>query len=175
MNGGLVIALPSKGRLKAKSEAVMAKAGFAIEQSGQRTYRGRVAGRDDIDVAFLSASEIARELAAGAVHLGITGADLVHETAAAPGSAISLMAPLGFGRNLLGHAMGGENDRDVGGHVLELLDEDGALGLQLLDHEAVVDDLVADVNRRPILLQRPLDNLDSPFDAGTEAARVRQQ
>ena len=98
MNGGLVLALPSKGRLKAKSEAVMSAMGFAIEQGDQRTYRGRVAGRDDIEVAFLSASEIARELAAGAVHLGITGADLVHERAAAPGAAIALVAPLGFGR-----------------------------------------------------------------------------
>ena len=99
MTGGLVLALPSKGRLKARSEAVMAEIGFSVEQNDQRAYRGRVAGRDDIEVAFLSASEIARELAAGSVHLGITGADLVHETAGAPGSAISLVAPLGFGRS----------------------------------------------------------------------------
>lgn len=99
MNGGLVLALPSKGRLKEKAEAVMAGIGFDVEQSDQRQYRGRVVGRGDIEVAFLSAAEIARELASGAVHLGITGADLVHETVASPASSIALVAPLGFGRS----------------------------------------------------------------------------
>jgi len=98
MNGGLVLAVPSKGRLKQKSETLLAEIGFPVEASGGRIYRGRIAGADDIEVAFLSAVEIARELASGAVHLGITGADLVHETAAAGEGKIALLAPLGFGR-----------------------------------------------------------------------------
>jgi ATP phosphoribosyltransferase len=98
MSDTLVLALPSKGRLQEKSEALLKDAGFAIEKSDGRNYRGRVAGRGDVEVAFLSASEIASELASGAVHLGITGADLVHETVAVPEERIALLAPLGFGR-----------------------------------------------------------------------------
>jgi len=99
MNGALVLALPSKGRLQEKAEALLAEAGLVVEKSDGRQYRGRLAGRDDVEVAFLSASEIARELAAGSVHLGITGADLVHETGGELASRIELLAPLGFGRS----------------------------------------------------------------------------
>jgi ATP phosphoribosyltransferase len=98
MNGPLILAVPSKGRLKEKSEALLAEIGFAVETGGGRNYRSRVAGRGDIEIAFLSAAEIARELASGAVHLGITGADLVHETVAGAREKIAFVAPLGFGR-----------------------------------------------------------------------------
>jgi ATP phosphoribosyltransferase len=98
MNGALILAIPSKGRLKEKSEALLARAGFPLETGAGRNYRGRIAGVDDIEVAFLSASEIARELAAGAVHLGITGRDLVEETVVGANEKIALVAPLGFGR-----------------------------------------------------------------------------
>jgi hypothetical protein len=67
--------------------------------------------------------------------------------------------------------MGGEHHRAVGRAVGELLHEDRALGLEAVDHEAVVDDLVADVDRGAPLLQRHLDDLDRPVDAGAEAAR----
>jgi ATP phosphoribosyltransferase len=97
MNGGLILALPSKGRLKEKTEALLARAGLPLEAGG-RNYRGRITGADDIEVAFLSASEIARELAAGAVHLGVTGRDLLEETVAGADKKIALVAPLGFGR-----------------------------------------------------------------------------
>ena len=48
-------------------------------------------------MAFLAASEIARELAAGTVHLGVTGEDLVRETVADADARIALLARLGFG------------------------------------------------------------------------------
>ena len=94
----LVLALPSKGRLMQDSEALLARAGLAIEKRDARGYRGRVAGAEDIEIAFLSASEIARELAEGNAHLGITGADLVHETVADWDGKIALLAGLGFGK-----------------------------------------------------------------------------
>ena len=40
---------------------------------------------------------------------------------------------------------------------------------------AVVHDLVAHIDGRAELLQRQLDDLDRPVDAGAEAARGRQQ
>ncbi len=98
MSGALVIALPSKGRLMEDSEALLKRAGLPVEKRDARGYRGRVIGTDDIEVVFLSASEIARELAEGNAHLGITGADLVHETVAEWPTKISLLAGLGFGK-----------------------------------------------------------------------------
>jgi ATP phosphoribosyltransferase regulatory subunit len=94
MSGPLVLALPSKGRLQEQSEALLARAGLPVEKRDGRNYRGRIAGRDDIEVAFLSASEIARELAAGSVHLGITGEDLVRETIADADERIALLLPV---------------------------------------------------------------------------------
>ena len=59
----LTLAIPSKGRLMEASAALLAQAGFAIERLGaERGYRGRLTGLDDVEIAFLSASEIAREL-----------------------------------------------------------------------------------------------------------------
>ena len=98
MNGAIVVALPSKGRLQEQAEQMLASAGLGVEKRGGRNYRGAIAGRDDIEVAFLSASEIARELAAGSAHLGITGEDLVRESVADADRSIALLAPLGFGQ-----------------------------------------------------------------------------
>ena len=98
MNTSLILALPSKGRLQGEAEALLKQAGLPVEKTGGRRYRGRLAAQDDIEVAFLSAAEIARELAAGSVHLGITGEDLIREGVADADSRIALLAPLGFGR-----------------------------------------------------------------------------
>ncbi len=98
MNGSLILALPSKGRLQEEAEALFARAALPLEKRGGRNYRGRLAGLDGIEVAFLSAAEIARELAAGTIHLGITGEDLLRETVPGLEERVALLAPLGFGR-----------------------------------------------------------------------------
>ena len=98
MSDALLLAIPSKGRLQDEVEAALARASILVEKRGsERTYRGRVAGREDIEVQFLSASEIARELAAGSVHAGITGEDLIRETVTEADRRIGIVAPLGFG------------------------------------------------------------------------------
>jgi ATP phosphoribosyltransferase len=95
----LVVALPSKGRLQEQTLAFFERAGLPIRQGrGERDYRGRIAGLDGIELAYLSASEIARELAAGAVHLGVTGQDLVREQIRDAGTRVRPVLPLGFGR-----------------------------------------------------------------------------
>ena len=96
MNGSLVLALPSKGRLQEQTEDMFRRAGLPIEP-GARNSRGRIAGELDGEVAYLSASEIARELAAGTAHLGVTGLDLVHENVPDWERRIALLSPLGFG------------------------------------------------------------------------------
>jgi ATP phosphoribosyltransferase len=98
MNGPLILALPSKGRLKEESEALLARIGHAVESRGGRRYRGQLAGMPGVEVAFLSAAEIARELARGSIHLGVTGEDLLREFAPEADRQIALLAGLGFGR-----------------------------------------------------------------------------
>ena len=98
MNGRLVLAVPSKGRLQENAHAFFARAGLAISQSrGARDYRGEIAGLDDIEVRLLSASDIAAQLAAGAVHLGVTGEDLARERIPNTDERVAFVAPLGFG------------------------------------------------------------------------------
>jgi ATP phosphoribosyltransferase len=97
VNGALVLALPSKGRLQEQAEALLAGAGLPVRRRS-RNYRGSLGGERGIEVALLPAAEIARELAAGSVHLGITGEDLVRERVADADRRIALLAPLGFGQ-----------------------------------------------------------------------------
>jgi len=99
MTAPLVLAIPSKGRLQADSAARLAAGGLELVQSGAgRSYRARIAGIAGVEVAFLSAPEIAREIGAGAVHLGITGRDQVEETVPQFAARTALLLPLGFGR-----------------------------------------------------------------------------
>jgi ATP phosphoribosyltransferase len=94
----LTLALPSKGRLKEEAMAVLAKAGLAVvAPKDERRYRARIDGRDDIEVAFLSASEISRELGQGTVDLGVTGEDLIRETIPDWQARVKIGARLGFG------------------------------------------------------------------------------
>ncbi len=95
----LLIAVPSKGRLQENADAFFGRAGLSVVRSrGDRDYRGTISGIPGVEVLFLSASEITREIGAGNVHLGITGEDLVREVIPDAGSAIELVTPLGFGR-----------------------------------------------------------------------------
>src|SRR5207249_2530908 len=45
---------------------------------------------------------------------------------------------------------------------------------QPLDDVAVVHDLMADIDRRPVFLERALDDLDRSFDPGAKASRLGQ-
>ena len=70
------------------------------------------------------------------------------------------------------HPVGAEDHRGVIRDLVELLDEDRALAAQVFDHEAVVHDLMPDVDGRTEQFQRALDDLDRTIDAGTESAWV---
>jgi ATP phosphoribosyltransferase len=93
-----VLAVPSKGRLQENANAFFARAGLDVVRGrGVRDYRGALAGMDGVEIAFLSASEIVSQLAAGTVHMGVTGEDLVRETLPDADSKVELLTPLGFG------------------------------------------------------------------------------
>lgn len=94
----LVIAIPSKGRLQENTSRFFARAGLDVVQGrGARDYRGFLKQMPDVEIAFLSASDIVAQLASGNVHLGVTGEDLVRETVADADDRFELLTPLGFG------------------------------------------------------------------------------
>ena len=98
MSEPLVLAVPAKGRLQENAEAFFGRSGLQlIKPRGARDYRGAVAGLDGIEVAYLSASEITTQLAQGAVHLGVTGEDLIREQIADADARVVLIEGLGFG------------------------------------------------------------------------------
>ena len=80
-----------------------------------------------------------------------------------------------LGRHRLGHAVRREHHQPVLGHLVQLLDEHRAQAAQLVDHVAVVDDLVADIDRRAVLAQGLLDHVDRALDPGAETARAGEE
>lgn len=93
----LKLGVPSKGRLMEDTFAWFAARGIKLMRSGSdREYAGAVEGIDGVQLVLLSAGEIPRELAAGRIHLGVTGSDLIFEKLPDPGAALAL-APMGFG------------------------------------------------------------------------------
>ena len=98
MTATLVIGVPSKGRLQENTNAFFAAAGMPVRQTGgARGYTGTIAGLGNIEIAFLSAADIARKLSDGAIHLGVTGEDLLRESIPDTDKAVEFIAPLGFG------------------------------------------------------------------------------
>ena len=98
MSAPLVLAVPAKGRLQENAEAFFSRAGLnLIKPRGVRDYRGAIAGLDGVEIAYLSASEITSQLAAGAVHMGVTGEDLVRELIDDTDRRVVFIEPLGFG------------------------------------------------------------------------------
>src|SRR5687768_6795457 len=61
------------------------------------------------------------------------------------------------------------------GDFVELVDEHRPLGRERVDHIAVVDDLVAHIDRGAEALERELDDLDGTVDPGAESARGRDE
>ena len=92
------IGVPSKGRLMEQTFQWFSDRGVTMRQTGaDREYSGAVDGIDGIDLVLLSAGEIPRELAAGRIHLGVTGSDLVRDKLADWQAQVAELAPLGFG------------------------------------------------------------------------------
>ena len=68
------LGVPSKGRLMEKTFEWFAARGITLQRTGsEREYAGAVEGIEGVSLILLSAGEIPRELAAGRIHLGVTG------------------------------------------------------------------------------------------------------
>jgi ATP phosphoribosyltransferase len=77
---------------------MFAKAGLTLRKTGnERGYRGEIAGLDTVEVAFISASEIAWYLKTGRAHMGVTGEDLIREQISDADERVTFLKPLGFG------------------------------------------------------------------------------
>ena len=99
MSAPFVIAVPAKGRLQENTEAFFARAGLPLlKPRGARDYRGTINGLPNVEVAYLSAAEIAGQLAQGMVHLGVTGEDLLREMIPDFAKRIVMIDGLGFGQ-----------------------------------------------------------------------------
>lgn len=98
MSDKLIFAVPSKGRLMEQTTEILAASGLTLRKTGNaRGYRGAFDELPEVEVAFVSASEIAAQLKTGAVHIGVTGEDLVREHIADADRRVVLAAALGFG------------------------------------------------------------------------------
>ncbi|MGB2202494.1 MAG: ATP phosphoribosyltransferase [Pseudooceanicola atlanticus] len=92
------LGVPSKGRLMEKTFDWFGERGVTLGRSGSdREYAGRVDGIDGVELVLLSAGEIPRELAAGRIHLGVTGTDLIREKLGRWDMQVETLVELGFG------------------------------------------------------------------------------
>lgn len=98
MTEALKLGVPSKGRLMEKTFDWFAARGVTLRRTGSdREYAGAVEGIEGVQLVLLSAGEIPRELAAGRVHLGVTGSDLVREKLGDWQHRVEGLAQMGFG------------------------------------------------------------------------------
>jgi ATP phosphoribosyltransferase len=94
----LKIGVPSKGRLMEKTFEWFGTKGVHMRQTGDvREYSGVIEGLDNTELVLLSAGEIPRELAAGRIHLGVTGSDLVRDKLSDWHMQVDALTALGFG------------------------------------------------------------------------------
>lgn len=99
MSGNLILALPSKGRLKEQVEDYFKAAGLKIAGGGDgRGYTGAsLKGVPGVEILFVQAGEIPTLLESGDVHLGVTGQDLLRDRLSDPDAVLQEILTLGFG------------------------------------------------------------------------------
>lgn len=99
MTETLTLAVPSKGRLMEETSKYFQARGLNLQKIGHdRGYQGEIEGHDDVDIVYLSASEIAYQLKTGQIHMGVTGEDLVRESVIGADQRIEFLKKLGFGQ-----------------------------------------------------------------------------
>ena len=95
----LKLGVPSKGRLMEKTFSWFEKRGINLSRSSSdREYAGKVEGINGVSLILLSAGEVPRELAAGRIHLGVTGIDLVRDKLPRWEQQVEEISQLGFGK-----------------------------------------------------------------------------
>ena len=77
-----------------------------------------------------------------------------------------------FADDCLGNAMRAENGHGAVRHLVEFLDETGALTLQRINDVTVMHDFVAHIDRLTIFFERMLHDVDRPDDSSAKAPRL---
>ncbi len=101
----LTIAIPAKGRLREPAVTLLADAGLAPEQPGERALAFPCRNAP-LDVLLVRAADVPEYVQDGVVECGITGADLVRES----GVEVEELLRLGFGACTLEAAVPAEAD-----------------------------------------------------------------
>lgn len=95
---GLILAYPSKGRLRPQADARFEAAGMPVRSVGSdRSYAFGLTGLEDVQLLLAEAAQVPGLLARGEAHAGITGIDLVSEQLAEPEAVLQPPIRLGFG------------------------------------------------------------------------------
>ncbi len=95
----MTFAIPSKGRLKEQAGDWLADCGFRLRQrGGARGYQADLKGLPEAQILLLSAREIAQGLIDGAIHIGVTGEDLLEDLSPSRTDDVDILKRLGFGR-----------------------------------------------------------------------------
>ncbi len=92
MSRRLTLALPSKGRLREPSWALLEASGVAPQEPGERVLQSHCRNAE-IDLLFVRADDVPEYVQDGVVDCGITGLDLVAERQ----SNVEVLLRLGFG------------------------------------------------------------------------------
>ncbi len=100
MTDPFVICLASKGSLYDGTLKLLERCIIPVRRAkGNRSYEATIDGLDDVKVILARADEIPRLLDTGQAHVGITGLDLVTESAGEGLTNLDVVVPdLGFGR-----------------------------------------------------------------------------
>ena len=78
MTRRLTMALPSKGRLREPSWALLEASGVSPQEPGERMLQAHCRNAD-IDLLFVRADDVPEYVQDGVVDCGITGLDLIYE------------------------------------------------------------------------------------------------
>ncbi|HEV3186650.1 MAG TPA: ATP phosphoribosyltransferase [Acidimicrobiales bacterium] len=104
MTRRLTMALPSKGRLREPSWALLEASGVSPQEPGERVLQAHCRNAD-IDLLFVRADDVPEYVQDGVVDCGITGLDLVHERQ----SSVEVLLRLGYGTCSLQAAVSSED------------------------------------------------------------------
>jgi ATP phosphoribosyltransferase len=104
MTRRLTMALPSKGRLREPSWALLEASGVSPQEPGERMLQAHCRNAD-IDLLFVRADDVPEYVQDGVVDCGITGFDLVHERECN----VEVLLRLGFGTCSLQAAVSNED------------------------------------------------------------------
>ena len=106
------IALPSKGRLSEDSLQLMKRSGLEVKRANIRQYQAKIPTLPGVEVLFQRAGDIPVSVRDGIVDLGITGLDVVSETADDSNQILVMLDDLGFGNCKL-YAIVPESAEDI--------------------------------------------------------------